>query len=375
MRKVRNRIVRVLLIETAAPDRPGSMQRYADLIALALSTEPAIQVSRLSIAPTAAALRKYPRRLRMLVHHATIAWGAIRRLKPTDADIFHLIDGSHGYVARWLPRGRSVVTVHDVIPYLQARRRFPVASPSWSARWLIHTGLRALRHATRIMSDSAATAQDLIAAESSLVGRVTVVPLAVPPTMLPENGVALPGWSERRLQDRPYILHLGNNGFYKNRAGVVRIFERIRQLTKCRLILAGPPPDEFILSTIRERNLENEIDVVIDPDDSQIRSLYAMARLLLFPSYYEGFGWPPLEAMAWGCPVVCSRGGSLPEVVGNAALTADVDDEPELSAHCIRVLSDQTIADQLVAAGHIQVRQFSLERFRHHLLGVYRGLV
>lgn len=350
------------------------MRRYADLIELALSGESTFHVSRIGLAPTVAFLQNYPRRLRMLVHHATIAWRAIRKVSRANADIFHLVDGSHGYITRWLPYGSRVVTVHDLIPFLQSQKRFPVTVPSRSARWLIRASMNGLRQANRVLSVSASTAQDLAAAEPQLAGRVQVVPSAVSPSMLPGAGVALPGWHARRESDRPYILHVGNNGFYKNRVGVVRIFDRIRSETGCRLVLAGPPPDKIIQSTIRERSLDRDVEFVVDPDDAEIRSLYRMARLLLFPSCYEGFGWPPLEAMAWGCPVVCSRSGSLPEVVGKAALTADVENEAELALHCVRLLTDQGVADQLVSAGHAQVDRFSLDCFRNNLVEIYRSL-
>ncbi len=114
---------------------------------------------------------------------------------------------------------------------------------------------------------------------------------------------------------------------------------------------------------------------MIDPDDAEIRLLYRGARLLMFPSYYEGFGWPPLEAMAWGCPVVCSRSGSLPEVVGEAAFTADVENEAELAAHAVRVLTDKSLAEQLTTAGQTRAQQFSLIRFQQDLAEVYRSLV
>lgn len=367
--------MKVLLIETAAPDRPGSMRRYADLIELAFSAEPSIQISRVVWAPSATTIQTYPRRLRTLIHHGTIAWRAKRTFRRADADIFHLVDGSHGYVARWMPPIRSVVTVHDVIPYLQTQGRFPVAAPSRSARWIIEASIRALRQARRLISVSEATARDLVAADAQLTGRVEVVSQPVMPSMLPGTGASLPDWNARRTHDRPYLLHLGNNGFYKNRTGVVRIFDRVRSTVECRLILAGPPPDDVIRATIRERHLDDRVEFVIDPDDARIRELYRSARLLLFPSYYEGFGWPPLEAMAWGCPVVCSRSGSLPEVAGDAALTSEVDNEAELAAHCVRILTDQTMAEALVTAGHAQVDRFSLEKFRHKLLAIYQSLV
>jgi glycosyltransferase involved in cell wall biosynthesis len=367
--------VRILLIETAPADRPGSMHRYADMISEALANESTIQVSRTSLAPKATDLARYPRRLRMAIHHATVIRRAMSIARKTPADVYHLVDGSHGYVARWLPQKRSVVTIHDIIPHLQSQRRFQTPPPSRGAQWLIRTCISSLNNATCLMADSHATAQDVVTANPDLADRLNVVPLTIAAIMQPRPETTLPDWDARRQHDPPYLLHLGNNGFYKNRAGVVRIFDRIRSDNVCRLIMAGPPPDAGLQSAIRERMITEYVDFVIDPSDAEICSLYRSARLLLFPSYYEGFGWPPLEAMAWGCPVVCSHEGSLAEVAGDAALTADVEDEEKLAAHVLSVLTDRAVADRLVTAGFSQIQRFSLAQFRESLLKVYRSLV
>ncbi len=366
--------MRVVLIETATPDRPGSMKRYAGLIELALAGEDSIELSRVSLAPSDKALARYPRQLRMPMHHATIAWRARRLAERTPADVYHLVDGSHGYVARWLPPRRCVVTSHDIIPYLQGEGRFSVPSPSRSGQWLIKTSLCGLGIAARVVAVSKQTAMDVQQVDPGMSNRLVVIPNALLPSMCPPTSEVLPDWNARRKAERPYVLHIGNNGFYKNRMGAVRIFEQVRKLFDGRLILAGPPPDAALKALIEARGLASSVEFVVDPDDRVVKSLYRMACLLLFPSVYEGFGWPPLEAMAWGCPVVCSRGGSLPEVVGDAALLDDVDNEAGLAAHCLNVLQNRAIADRLVMAGHARAAEYSIERFRAGLLGVYRSL-
>lgn len=350
------------------------MHRYADMIEVALADEPSFRASRINLAPSSQELSRYPRRLRNVMHHVTVARRAWRSVRKASADVFHLVDGSHGYVARWLPQGRGIVTIHDIIPHLQCQRKFPVPPPSRGAQWLIRTSLRSLRLATRLMADSVATQRDVLDFSPTLADRMRVVPLAIAPVMLPPAGTLLPDWDARRQHERPYLLHLGNNGFYKNRAGAIRIFDRIRVDVNCRLIMAGPPPDEPLRALIRERSLTDRVEFVIDPTDAEIGGLYRKARLLLFPSYYEGFGWPPLEAMAWGCPVVSSHNGSLVEVVGDAALTSDVENEAALAAHGLQVLQDRTVADRLVAAGMVQAQRFSLTEFRRNLVEVYRSL-
>ena len=115
----------------------------------------------------------------------------------------------------------------------------------------------------------------------------------------------------------------------------------------------------------------DESQIVVDPTDHVLRHAYAECSLLLFPSLYEGFGWPPLEAMANGCPVVCSDAASLPEVVGDAALQARADDVARLAEQCFRVLTDSDLSTALSEKGMQRAKQFSIERMGRDLITAY----
>ena len=119
--------------------------------------------------------------------------------------------------------------------------------------------------------------------------------------------------------------------------------------------------------------LESIVELGAVPDQELV-GLYNAVDVLLFPSLYEGFGWPPLEAMASGTPVVCSRAGSLDEVVGNAALTADPEDVDALTWHVRSVLTDEGLRGALVQRGLAHVAQFSWRRTAEQLIEVYRGV-
>ncbi len=363
--------MRVALIETADPGSAGSMPRYASLVEFVLRDIAGVECRRVSLALPSSQLSRVPRKLRMAAHHATIFWRAGHVARRIPADIYHVVDGSHGYVAARLPAAKTIVTAHDIIPELQARGHFSTAPPGRLSRWVIQAALRGLARASLVMAVSQSTADDLVRFGNVQPEKITVIPLGLPLRFVPGPEDVIAGWDARRSAVDSFLLHLGNNGFYKNRHGVVRIFDRVRKQVAVRLVLAGPPPDAALKTLIRERGLDELIEFICDPDDSAIIELYQRARLLLFPSLYEGFGWPPLEAMAWGCPVVCSRQGSLPEVVGNAALTADAEHEDELAAHCVTILRDREVAVGLVAAGRTRLAEFSLERFRERLLNVY----
>ena len=108
--------------------------------------------------------------------------------------------------------------------------------------------------------------------------------------------------------------------------------------------------------------------------DEEIPALYNAIDLLLFPSLYEGFGWPPLEAMASGTPVVCSRAGSLDEIVGDAALTADPEDIDALSWHAAAALTDGTLRATLIDRGLAHAARFNWDRAAEQMIALYRDV-
>jgi glycosyltransferase involved in cell wall biosynthesis len=120
--------------------------------------------------------------------------------------------------------------------------------------------------------------------------------------------------------------------------------------------------------------ISRRVTFIVNPNDEELADLYRYASLFLFPSLYEGFGWPPLEAMAFGCPVVCSSAASLPEVVGEAALTCPPEDEKQMAENCVRVLHDASVANHLIELGYEQIEKFSVERMGRQLMGVYERL-
>ena len=139
-----------------------------------------------------------------------------------------------------------------------------------------------------------------------------------------------------------------------------------------RLVLAGPPPTAALRRLAAELALEAAIDWRCEVSDAELQALYRSAAVFLFPSLYEGFGWPPLEAMACGCPVVCSNTASLPEVVGAAALLAGPADHAAMARHCLDLLTQPAVRAEWVRRGHENTKRFTQERFATELLDAYR---
>jgi glycosyltransferase involved in cell wall biosynthesis len=138
--------------------------------------------------------------------------------------------------------------------------------------------------------------------------------------------------------------------------------------------LAGSAPDVALRSAVARHGLESRVEIVVDPEDGDLAKLYREASVLLFPSLYEGFGWPPLEAMRYGCPVVCSNVASLPEVVDDAALLCNPADTDECAAALLRVLNDEMLAKQLVERGYRNLSRFGSREFALGLSRLYEGL-
>ena len=363
--------IRVLLVDTSAPGSPGSMGRYAELVMEALEGEvgQGLELECLSLRAPSLLTAFQGERVQTWVRHFWNLFRGPALIRRREADLVHILDGSYGYLACGDLGAPTVVTVHDLIPLLRQKGRFGSASSNFIARWLSNQVVSGLQQTDGLLAVSFNTAKDLRQHADINPDHISVAPLALSPGF--RNAGRLEGSSRSRATDRAYLLHVGNNGYYKNREGVVRIFSLLPDREEVRLVMAGPEPTPQLTSLIEKLGLQKNVDFVIDPGDADLVELYRRASLFLFPSLYEGFGWPPLEAMACGCPVVCSSEGSLPEVVGDAALTAPAQDEEALAAHCASVLADARLAHSLSARGTERVKQFTTERMREDLLAAY----
>jgi glycosyltransferase involved in cell wall biosynthesis len=173
----------------------------------------------------------------------------------------------------------------------------------------------------------------------------------------------------------PYVLALGTIEPRKDLPTLVRAFDQAADdHRELHLVVAGADgwgvePFEAALHDARHRNRIQRLGRV---NDSERRALLAGARLLAYPSRYEGFGLPPLEAMASGTPVLATRAGALPEVLGDAAVLVDVGAVDELAAGLVQLVEDEDGRADLVARGHAQAARYRWDRCVDGLLGVYR---
>jgi len=255
----------------------------------------------------------------------------------------------------------TVVTVHDLIHLRVAG----VASPL--RRFVVRVLLRfATRRARRIVTDAEFTRRDLLSLKPSLAGRIDVVPCGVSARFLaPPDDDALPLGVVA-----PYLLAVGNRKHHKNLVAAVEVLARLRaddpSLT---LVVGGDHFPEWAEVLHRAESLGVRHAIVDLPhvSDAALAALYRGAECLLFPSRYEGFGLPVLEAMACGAPVVAANTTSIPEVAGNAALLFAPDDVEGMANAVRRLQTDTELRRRLIDAGRSRAAAFTWDNAAEQL--------
>jgi glycosyltransferase involved in cell wall biosynthesis len=356
--------MRVGLLSTAALDSRGSMRAYVQTLAEAMARHvPSIELDLIELEPAPAPSR-WRRGLRMLTLPARA-----RRCREVAPDLWHVLDGSNAHLATDLRSAPLVVTVHDIIPCLQDAGVFPGAPRLGpAARWWWRGNGRAMARSASLVCDSQRTALDVQRAFGIASSSCSVIPLPLRAGLA--ELVERPTETQR---ERDVVLHVGNSGFYKNRAGALRTFARCDRLLARSLWMAGPAPDEALLGLAGELDIADRVQWLPDPDDAQLVDLYRRASVLLFPSLYEGFGWPVLEAMAFSLPVIVSNAGSIPELVGAAAPVFPPVDEAGMAAAIEGLLATPERSAAAVAKGVARAAEFSEFEFAGRMRLVYEG--
>jgi glycosyltransferase involved in cell wall biosynthesis len=265
-------------------------------------------------------------------------------------------------------RFRRVVTVHDLI-----YARFPDA----------HAGLRdkgmrvlvpaAVRRSDRVIADSQSTRLDLIALLGVDPDRIDVVPLGLGAARRAQP-MAEPDVRVRfELGERPVLLSLSAKRPHKNLLALIGALAQLAPEERPVLVLAGYPTahEAELRERVRALGLGGDVRFPAWLSTGELEGLWAIARAFVFPSLYEGFGLPVLEAMARGVPVACSSASSLPEVAGDAALLFDPSDVGAIAVALQRLLTDPVLAESLRARGLQRVRQFTWEHTARLTLDSY----
>jgi len=294
------------------------------------------------------------RLLRILYQQTVLPW----RVRAAACDLLH----APGYVAPLVAGAPAVLTVYDLIAL-----RFPQwCKRSNALNYRLQMPL-SIRRARRIIVPSQSTRHDLVGRFPGAAGKVRVIPLGVAARFRPCTEPAQRQAVRERYALPPrFILFLGHNEPKKNLPGIVAGFcgLRKRSAAEVRLVIAGARGwgCGAVEGQLRESGLAAAVHRVgyVPPED--LPCLYGLAEVFVFPSLYEGFGLPPLEAMACGTPVVASDRGALPEVLGNAAIQVDPEDPAALAAALQAVLGDPARRGQMVEKGLRQAARFPWEQ-------------
>ncbi len=293
-------------------------------------------------------------------------WIIPRLLRRLGADVYH----SPYYLMPYRPQLPTVVTVYDLIPLLFPQHVSPTARLLF--RWM--TAL-ALRTASRVIVISQATRRDLLTLYHLPPQKVTAIPLAADPGFHPPPPTEVERVRRKYALPEDYLLYLGINKPHKNLVRLIDAFSRITfHVSRFTLVIAGAWDSRYPEPRQRAEalGLENVVRFLGPVLEADLPALYAGAALFVFPSLYEGFGLPVLEAMACGTPVVCSNTSSLPEIMGEAALTFDPLNVKEMAAKIEEALGDESLRGEMREKGLRQAAKFSWERTARETLEVYR---
>lgn len=269
----------------------------------------------------------------------------------------------------------SVVTIYDLIG-----RRFPQVLPRKGrivfnlATWL------ALHTAQHIITISHSARDDVVQDYHIPAERIAVTHLAADERFCPQPPDVVAAVRAKYAIPRRYTLYLGANKPHKNLERLVLAWAQLATEQAGahgnHLVLAGHQDPRYPQARhlVQQLGIGDTVTFLPNVDDADLPALYSGAELFVFPSYYEGFGLPPLEAMACGTPVLCANTSSLPEVVGNAALLVDPFRVDDIAGGLTRLLLNPPLRAELREKGFRQAKTFSWERTAQATLAVYEAV-
>lgn len=286
-------------------------------------------------------------------------------------DLFHSPDFVLPPTSGSIP---TLLTVHD-LSFLHYPETFPDALVNYLNRivpWSVN-------RATHILADSIATREDLLSLWQIPAEKVTVLYSGVNEQFRPlEDSRKIVAVRQKYgLEERPYVLAVGTVQPRKNYQMLIRAFRPVAMQLPYNLVFAGGKGwlDEEMKSEVERQGLKERVRFTGFVADEDLPALYCGASMLVFPSLYEGFGLPVLEAMACGLPCIISDASSLPEVGGDAAIQLPPTNETMWAEAMLGLLTDENKQAEMIEAGFSQVRSFSWNKAARELMQVYNSLL
>jgi glycosyltransferase involved in cell wall biosynthesis len=284
---------------------------------------------------------------------------------------------------------KMVVTIHDLTPLI-----FKNDAPKVYQYYFRYMMPSVLKNADRIIAVSQTTKKDIIRYYKVDENKISVIYNGVDKTEASIEDIEsvktkLKDWlgkgdeKDKLENDRfenekfEFILFVGTPVMRKNIPNAIRAFSLLKKKGyKHKFVIAGRKGSAHsqILSAIKECNLENEVIFMGYMSKGEIRALYKLASLFVYPSIYEGFGLPPLEAMVQGTPVLVSNRSVMPESVGDAGLVVDPDDIKKMSEEMERGISDEKLREKLIEKGKEQIGKFDWKETAKRTYEIYKDL-
>jgi glycosyltransferase involved in cell wall biosynthesis len=273
---------------------------------------------------------------------------------------------------------KTVITIHDLIPLLDK----PTWADSRERAWYAGNIRSIVKTSGRIIADSQATKNTIMERFPECAEKVIVIPLAAGPQfvrqepdrgLLQKYGIAKSG--------RPFFMSVGVFSERKNVPFMLDAFAGLPETLRngVDIILTGGRPKNKpyppILDCIAKHKLEKNVFVVPNVPQSDLIALYNMAHGLVFPSLFEGFGLPVLEAMSCGCPVIAANASSLPEVGGDAAIYIDPRDRESLTCAMEKIITSEVERERLRQRGLARAKEFSWEKTARMTYNIYKSVV
>jgi glycosyltransferase involved in cell wall biosynthesis len=306
--------------------------------------------------------------LRIIWEQLILPW----QVRKNQLDLLHGV----GYIVPLIFSCPSAVTIYD-IGHIRFSQMFPpIEQMAW--RTLVP---RSARKASAILTISSSARDDIADAYKVDPHKIFVTPLAADGSFHPNvDGSQLINVKKRYMIDQRYILSVNQIKPNKNLEGLIRAFAKASKKLdlEYQLVLVGRVRDNdyysLLSALVTDLGIKQKVIFTGHVPDEDLPKLYSAADLFIFPSFYEGFGIPAIEAMACGVPVILSNAPALPEVGGNAALYFDPNNVDQIAQSIYTVLSDDDLKVDLAAKSQIRAREFSWEKTARDTLDVYQAI-
>lgn len=377
--------MKVTLLPNLVQFPSHSMHKYAAELAGALRTEaPAgwqIESLRCEHMTSVAALlpgtfgAKLAERLGRLVKYPLLA-------AATRSDVFHVLDHSHAHLIPSLDPKRTVITCHDIIPLLANLGKIDMP-PDPISKHTFGTKLKLMQRCAQIIAISESTKKGLIEEVGIPEEQISVVYNGLTPCFTPAANSTEKQKDRQAIRDlfglspeTKIILQVATKSRYKNTLLILKALSQLSDIAKAnppiRLLRVG---FGFFDDEAEFASTHNLAPLIVQAGqvktDEELAKIYRAADVLLFPSVWEGFGWPPLEAMACGLPVIASNVASLPEVIAEAGILINPKDLQALIQGTVSILNDSALSQSLSEKGIEQARSFTWKNTAIKTLAVY----